>query len=225
MPRFAVAARSLLAAALFAAPPAADAFEFFDGRIEVHGFYEAQLRGIARDMSANDDWDLTQWYNVLNVEIDLGIAPDGVGPFDLISGFVRVEARYDCIWTKGCEMFPSVNVYGNNPQHFPYRYADGRESGLTGAVETGDRRLRHGIPIDQLAFAYKDLPQSGTRNPAYIWHVPGVSTLFGVPGPDGRPLSAHPGDFELQATLKTFLADAPQKMITVRSPRFRVRVE
>ena len=186
MPRLAAAAaaRTLLAAALFVAP-SASAFEFFDGRIEVHGFYEAQLRAIARDMSANDDWDLTQWYNVLNVEIDLNVAPDGFGPFDLISGFVRVEARYDCIWTKACGMFPSVNTYGDNARRFPYRYADGRESGLTGAVETGDRRLRHGIPIDMLDFHFKDFPQSGTRNPAYLWHVPGVSTLFGVPGPDG----------------------------------------
>jgi len=184
MPRLSVVARVLLGAALLAAGPAG-AFEFFDGRLNVNGFYEAQLRGIARNMSANDDWDLTQWYNILNVEIELDIAPDGVGPFDMVSAFARVEARYDCIWTKACEMFPSVNTYGNNARHFPYRYADGRSSGLTGAVETGDRRLRHGQPIDELGFAFKDFPQSGTRNPAYIWHVTGVNTLFGVPGLDG----------------------------------------
>jgi hypothetical protein len=184
MPRISTVVGALLGAALLA-PARTAAFEFFDGRIAIHGFYEAQLRGIARDMSANDDWDLTQWYNVLNVEIDVDIAPDGFGPFDLISGFARVEARYDCIWTGGCGIFDSVNTYGNNAKRFPYRYADGRESGLTGAVFTGDRRLRHGIPIEQLDFHFKDFPQSGTRTPAYIWHVPGVSTLFGVPGPDG----------------------------------------
>ena len=173
-----------LVAALLAATPAAS-FEFFDGRLEIHGFYEFQLRGTARNMSANDDWDVTQAYHVLNVEIDAEIAPDGFGPFDLISAFVRLEARYDCIWNKFCELFPSVNVYGNGPDHFPYRYADARETGVTGTVDTGDRRLRHGIPIEELGFHFKDFPQHGTRTPAYIWHVPGVTTLFGVPGADG----------------------------------------
>lgn len=184
MSRPSALARALVAAATCLAAPAG-AFEYFDGRLQVHGYFEGQFRAIARDMSANDDWDLTQWYNVLNVEIEAALAPDGFGPFDLVSAFVRVEARYDCVWTKACGMFPSVATYGNNARHFPFRYADGRESGLTGAVETGDRRLRHGIPIDQLGFHFKDFPQSGTRTPAYIWHVPGVSTLFGVPGPDG----------------------------------------
>ncbi|MEB2345037.1 MAG: hypothetical protein OZ948_09860 [Deltaproteobacteria bacterium] len=184
MSRPSALARALVAAATCLAAPAG-AFEYFDGRLQVHGYFEGQFRAIARDMSANDDWDLTQWYNVLNVEIEAALAPDGFGPFDLVSAFVRVEARYDCVWTKACGMFPSVDTYGNNARHFPFRYADGRESGLTGAVETGDRRLRHGIPIDQLGFHFKDFPQSGTRTPAYIWHVPGVSTLFGVPGPDG----------------------------------------
>jgi hypothetical protein len=184
MTRGPVFARALAAAALLSATPAS-AFEFLDGQLEIHGYYEAQVRGIANNMSSSDGWDLTQWYNILGVEIDFDIAPDGFGPFDLVSSFVRLEARYDCIWTKGCEVFPSVNTFGNNARRFPRRYASGKESGLTGAVSTGDRRFRHGIPIEQLGFHFKDFPMGGTRTPAYIWHVPGVSTLFGVPGQNG----------------------------------------
>jgi hypothetical protein len=173
------------AAPFLAAARSSEAFEFFDGRLSVHGYYEAQLRGIARDMDASDDWDLTQWYNVLNVEIEWDIAPDGWGPFDLVSSFARVEGRYDCVWSHACELFPSVDVYGDSARSFPKRYSDARGSGLTGSVFTGDTRHKHGIPVDQLGFADKDLPYGDRDEPAFLWHVPGVDTLFGVPGPDG----------------------------------------
>ena len=65
------------AALLFATVPEASAFEFADGRIQVHGFYESQIRTMMRDLDQNDGWDLTQWYHVLNVEVDWDIAPDG----------------------------------------------------------------------------------------------------------------------------------------------------
>lgn len=182
-------ARALAVAGLLA-PTTAAAFEFFDGRLQANGFYEHQVRGIARDWDAGDGWDLTQWQHILNLELEWEIAPDGIGPLDLISSFARVEARYDCIWTRGCRIFDSVDTYGDHPRRFPKRYSDGRSSGLTGAVETGDRRLRHGIPVSQLGFHFKDVSQSATATPAYLWHVPGVSTLFGVPGPDGVPGNA-----------------------------------
>ena len=182
-------ARALVVAGLLA-PSAAAAFEFFDGRLQVNGFYENQVRGIARDWDAGDGWDLTQWQHILNLELEWEIAPDGFGPLDLVSSFARVEARYDCVWTRACRIFESVDTYGNQPRRFPKRYSDGRSSGLTGAVDTGDRRLRHGVPVSQLGFHYKDVSQGSTATPAYLWHVPGVSTLFGVPGPDGIPGTA-----------------------------------
>jgi hypothetical protein len=167
------------------AAPTARGFEFFDGRLEVHGYYEAQLRGIARNMEGSDDWDLTQWYNVFNVEIEADVAPDGFGPFDLVSTFVRFEVRYDCVWRKACGLFNSVDVYGDDANHLPKRYSDARGYGLTGAVDTGDIRNKHTIPVDQLAFADKFLRVGDRRQPAYLWHFPGVDTLFGVPGSDG----------------------------------------
>jgi len=168
-----------------AAAPAARAFEFFDGRLQVHGYVEEQFRVIARGFNSQDNYDLTQWYNILTVETDVNPAPNGWGPFDLIHGYTRMEVRYDCIWTHACEMFPSVNVYGDSAEYLPKRYSSARRTGLTGAVFTGDQRHIENIPIDQLDYAFKDDPVSGRHVPAYLWHVPGVDTLFGVPGSDG----------------------------------------
>jgi hypothetical protein len=57
----------------------------------VHGFYEAQVRSIVRDYDFSDDWDLTLWYNVFNFEIVGNLAPEGWGPFQVVSLFSRVE--------------------------------------------------------------------------------------------------------------------------------------
>ena len=174
---------SLVAAA--ATPPAAQAFDFFDGRVQVHGFVEEQIRGIARGFSTQDNLDLTQWYNILNIETDVNAAPNGWGPFDLIHAYTRVEVRYDCIWTRGCGIFPQADVYGDRAETLPGRYSDGQKTGLTGAVFTGDTRRLHVIPVDELGFPFKDDPVPDRRLPAFLWNVPRVDTLFGVPGSDG----------------------------------------
>ncbi|RIK96787.1 MAG: hypothetical protein DCC71_22180 [Proteobacteria bacterium] len=156
-----------------------------EGRIEIHGYVEEQVRALAADYDHTDGWDLSQWYNVLSVETDLHLFPDGIGPFDLVSGFVRLEARFDCIWYHGCGMFHGVNAWGNNAKKFPDRNSNARKSGYTGSLFTGDTRPIHSIRIDQLGFEDKDEPVGGRNTPAYLWHVPGVDTLFGVPGRDG----------------------------------------
>jgi hypothetical protein len=166
--------------------PAA-AFEFFDGRIQIHGYVEEQWRAIAADYDYQDGWDLSQWYNILAVETDLNLFPDGIGPFDLVSGFVRLEARYDCIWSHGCGMFHGVNAWGDAAKKFPERNSSARKSGYTGSLFTDDTRRIHGIPVDELGFADKDTPHRGENVPAYLWHVPGVDTLFGVKDPQQTP--------------------------------------
>ena len=70
VPRARFVGATLAALLLLATAPGARAFEFFDGRVQVHGFYEAQVRSMMRDFDQNDGWDLTQWYNVLNIEVD-----------------------------------------------------------------------------------------------------------------------------------------------------------
>jgi hypothetical protein len=68
----------------------AGAFEALDGRIQVHGFVEEQLRVL--DGSFNEEADLAQWYNVLTLENEFDIAPNGFGPIDLLSAYARIEA-------------------------------------------------------------------------------------------------------------------------------------
>ena len=53
------------------APTRAEAFEAIDGRFEAHGYYEMQLRTISRNYGGQ--WDLTQWYNVFNLELELDL--------------------------------------------------------------------------------------------------------------------------------------------------------
>jgi hypothetical protein len=179
-----------LAVGLIASAPGA-AFEFADGRVQVHGFYEAQVRSLVRDYEMEDEWDLTQWWNVLNVEVDWDIAPDGVGPFDLISAFGRVEARYDCVWTHACNTFDSADAYGNRARFGgdPRRLMDGRRSGYTYQSITGDRRFHYGLSPEQRANHYDAsgiLPPSpnGGRRVMPLSDIPGFEGLFGVPGQD-----------------------------------------
>src|SRR5262245_33053826 len=121
----------LAAFGLVASRPAA-ALEFADGRFEVHGYYEAQIRSIARDFDISDGWDLTQWWNVLALEFEWAVAPDGIGPFDTVDVFARVEVRYDCVWTRACSLFDSANAYGPHIGRLPKRLSDGRRSGWSG---------------------------------------------------------------------------------------------
>jgi hypothetical protein len=88
------------------------------------------------------------------------------------------------VWTRACGLFPSANAFGDRAHRLPRRLADARRSGLTGATAAGDTQQIHEVPLDQLGFASKDVPRPDRRRPAYIWHFPGVDTLFGVPGFD-----------------------------------------
>ncbi len=177
----------------------AEAFDFFDGRLQVHGYGEAQIRALGKNFSWSDDIDLAQWYNVIGVEADINFAPDGLGPFDVLSGFVRLEARYDCVWTRACGVFPSVNVFGNRSKHMPNRLSDAHTGGYTGSLVTGDFRRLQSIALSQLGFASRNEPVSGKREPGYMWHVPGVNTLFGVQDPLQTPeLSDDPAFYVFQ---------------------------
>ena len=100
---------------------------------------------MGEDFSWSDDIDLVQWYNVLSIETEYDFAPDGIGPFDILSGFARVEVRYDCVWTRACGMFPSVNSFGNRVAHLPGYKTDGRRSGLSGSLSIADQANPNGL--------------------------------------------------------------------------------
>ena len=63
------------------------------------GFEILEARDLALEtvmlgLPTADGIDLTQWYNILNVEIEVDIAPDGFGPFDLVSAAESSDQAY-----------------------------------------------------------------------------------------------------------------------------------
>ena len=157
--------RAVVAAlVLIAVSTPAAAIEFWDGKLEVHGYYEQQIRSLWEDYTGSNDWDLTQWYHVLNLEIEADIAPDGVGPFDLVSAFARIEARYDCVWRRGCGLFRSADVYGDRPGRLPQRLASGHETGYSSTQFTGDTRRQFDFDITRWNFLDRHDPDlAGSR--------------------------------------------------------------
>ena len=126
------------AAGMLAHAHAARAVEAFDGRVQVHGFVEEQLRVL--DGSFNEEADLAQWYNVLNLELETDIAPNGFGPIDLLQTYTRVEARYDCVYSRGCGTMRSVNTYGDRAKRLPQRLRDAKDQDYAGVIQT-DREV------------------------------------------------------------------------------------
>jgi hypothetical protein len=125
---------SLAAGLLLAGGRPAQAIEAFDGRIQVHGFVEEQLRVL--DGSFNEEADLAQWYNVLTLENEVDIAPNGFGPIDLLQFYARIEARYDCVYSRGCGTMRSVNTYGDRAKRLPQRLRDAKDQDYAGVIET-----------------------------------------------------------------------------------------
>ena len=172
----------------------ARSFEFFDGRLQVHGFAEAQIRTLARDMKGSDNWDLAQWYNVVSLELEYTAVDSGWGPFDLLSFFGRVEARYDCVWTRACGMFPSVNSWGDRMERLPMRMTDARRSGYQGSVFVGPTTRYSGsqlvpeldgrtvaVGVPQYAAA---LVPANEHRPLSFAQLHRIDQLFEVAGPD-----------------------------------------
>jgi len=183
------------AAVLGGAPRAAGALSAFDGRVEVHGYYEAQIRSLVRDFDFSDDWDLSQWWNVLSLEIEANLAPEGIGPFDVISVFGRVEVRYDCVWTGACSMFDSANTYAfSRYGKLPKRLIDSRRTGYQGTNYIGDRRNYYDVPFEQVSTAADErkLRPDGSREPMRFWQTPvGVGFFSALSyGADGLPQTA-----------------------------------
>ena len=184
---------AVVALALAGFGQSAAAVDFADGRIEAHGFYEAQIRSIVRDYDFSDDWDLTQWWNIVNIEVEADVAPDGFGPFDLITLFARVEVRYDCVWTRACGIFHSADAYRiGHQRRIPKRLNDGRNTGFSANLFVGDRRHHYGVPYDHVGAALKDdrrkLP-NGSRNTMRFWQTSVGKGFFGGTsyGLDGEP--------------------------------------
>jgi hypothetical protein len=176
------------------APAPARALEAFDGALQVHGYAEAQARVLAKNYQPSDGYHLAQWWNILNVEAEWDVAPNGFGPFDQVSAYVRGEVRYDCVWTGGCYMLPAYrNRYGDQARRLPRHLSDAGRSGMIGVIEPGDfadRRHYIQVPIDELPPPYGapaglDQPAPNQQHLGFLWDLTTVGRLFfGTPGPD-----------------------------------------
>src|SRR4029453_16611479 len=118
----------------------ARAIEFWDERVQVHGFYETRMSFGMENFNQANGLDMYGWLQVLSIETEAEIAPDGWGPFDMIAAFARVEVKYDCVWTHACGMFPSVDAFNKNPGNLPPRAQTGHRPGLAGDQVVGDFR-------------------------------------------------------------------------------------
>ncbi|MDG2052025.1 MAG: hypothetical protein P8M78_17880, partial [Myxococcota bacterium] len=139
----------------------AQAFEAVDGRLQAHGYVEMQFRTISDDFS--DQWDLTAWYNIFNLELEFDLVQETHGPLDLMSAFVRVEARFDCIYSRGCGMFKGANTFGNRARGLPRRLQNGDEYTNAGAIQISNDGT------------YSLSPQ---RNPYAFQETPGLRGIY-----------------------------------------------
>jgi hypothetical protein len=187
----------LAACALLLAARPASAFEFFDGRLTVHGYVGVQLRALGNNLDTKDNIDLSQWYNILNVEVESNLLPNGWGPIEIATFYSRIELRYDCMWSHACELSDNVNVYGNNAEHLPKRLIDAHLTPFSGQLENGDDRPYAGLTRETYQLGYRDVPLTGRRSPLTFENVPGIIGLFGNgKGPNQKfdPITKHFGD-------------------------------
>ncbi len=208
-PRWKLVLRRLLraagaAVALLTLPSVASAIEVLDGLIEAHGATEIQVRAL--DSEFSEELDLAQWYNVFSLEVDLNFAPDGFGPVDLLSGFVKVEVRYDCVYTRGCGTLRSADTYGNRAKRLPERLRDATDPDFSGVIppllaadlasqpqlrnkngkaSLGGGRPLHPEPTPSRFEPYRDADGNIIDDSGY----PGADTLFRSEGADSVPNS------------------------------------
>ncbi|RIK99955.1 MAG: hypothetical protein DCC71_19635 [Proteobacteria bacterium] len=157
----------------------AGAFSWFDGKLEMHGYFAESVRVLGNDLDPDEEFDLAQWYHVLNLEFEAKPFPNGIGPLEIVEFYVRAEARYDCVWTRGCGMFPSVNTYGNRAEHLPPRLIDGDQPGWTGTLRNGDTRPYSKVNRENYELANRGENASFDQRPLRFDELPGFVNLFG----------------------------------------------
>jgi len=132
---------AILVWAASALAPGAARAELARPTFEIHGFGELQVRSLGRNFDT-DQFVPSQWAHVLDLELESDLAPDGIGPFELLSAFARVEVRYDCIYN-GCGVAPTDIWWGNSARRAPRNLAGGRENPFSGELRVkSDARLQ-----------------------------------------------------------------------------------
>ena len=167
---------SLFAAALvvaFLGSSSSRAIDLEDGRIQIHGYVESQLRFLNPNL--NTEWNLAQWKQVLRIETEVDLAPKGFLFFDAASFYTRIVVSYDCVWTRACGMFPGASAYGDRTDLVPSYYMTGKRNGWVGddpAVNPFNRNSSGPGRAPGLSYS-----PGGSDKLAGIASVPGIEVL------------------------------------------------
>ena len=177
---------TLVAVGLGVAAGPAQAIEFWDERIQIHGFYETRMSFGYEDFNQKNEIDMYGWLQVLNIEAEAEIAPDGWGPFDMVAAFARVEVKYDCVWNHACGMLPSVDAFGNQPGNLPNRVQTGERLGYAGSQQINDTRPYWFADRQRLNGGLWEDAKAGQRaSKSFVYGSTNVGLFGASAGPDG----------------------------------------
>jgi hypothetical protein len=164
----------------------ARAIEFWDERIQIHGFYETRMSFGYEDFNSGNKIDMYGWLQVLSIEAEAEIAPDGWGPFDMVAAFARVDVKYDCVWSHACGTLQSVDAFGNNPGNLPDRVQTGHRTGLAGSQRTFDDRPYWFDDRTRLnGDLYADAKAGQRAAKSFVYGSSNVGLFGASTGPDG----------------------------------------
>jgi hypothetical protein len=195
-------------AVLLALAPTAHGFDFFDGRIQIHGYASTQVRFLSQGFHPSSGYDLSQWYNILNVELEANVLPNGWGPLETLDFYGRVEGRYDCVWTHACHLFGSVDAYGDQAHHLPEYSVNGRRTGVSGSLLTDDTQKYTNLDRENYELWQRIYHVDHSTRPLKFEQLPGIVSLFGnstgvnrVFEPIGPYYGDDPAPFMFERTL------------------------
>ncbi len=143
----------LVAAALLAATPGvAPALEAFNGRLQLHGSLSEEIRVIGDGYRVRDhNWFLSKMATKLSLEFEAELFPDGIGPFDIVEAFARVDVQYDCVFEHACHMARQWNYFGDDARRAPENISNGRTRGVTGVLPNPLNPIVREQPSSRLA--------------------------------------------------------------------------
>ncbi|MFQ5699841.1 MAG: hypothetical protein ACE5IL_16380 [Myxococcota bacterium] len=91
-----------------------------EARMEVHGFYEFRMRGLFRNNPfTSRSATLSQFRHVLDLETEIELFPEGIGPFEELSAYTRWLISYDCVYQRACGVFPAADSFGARAKRVP----------------------------------------------------------------------------------------------------------
>ena len=118
--------------------------EFLDGRLRVHGYAELEIRAFSDGFSETPY--LSRWQHALGLEFEAEVVQRQWGWLDRLDASLRVEGRYDAIYSDAVDLFGGKRVYGNRSRQLPRRLRDARNADYAGTVAAPNRQGEASIP-------------------------------------------------------------------------------